>query len=126
MGSFECSTTNVSEFVPFENASFTYHTNHPLRNLNYSARFVEYLKSKNISPNDYKHSCPRFIALQNIFKDNSIRMDVDTLKDIFSNRDIVINNRSTFGCTIMVLGQNPELHIAPSRPDEAPFQVFRF
>lgn len=126
MGSFECSTTHVSEFAPFENALFTYHTNHPLKNLNYSARFVKYLKSKGDSPDDYKHRCPRFQALQKIFKDNTVPMDIDTLKNIFSHRDIIINNRSTFGCTIMKLGKNPELHISPGRPDEEPFQVFRF
>ncbi len=126
IGSFECSTTNVSEFIPFENASFTYHTNHPLKNMNHSARYVDYLKSKNVSPKDYKHVCPRFQVLQDIFKDNSVNADVDTLKDIFSNRDIIINNRSTFGCTVMILDQNPELHISPGRPDEEPFQVFRF
>jgi len=126
MGSFECSITHISEFMPFENASFTYHTNHPLKNLNYTARFEKHLKSKGVSPEDYKHPCPRFHALQNIFKDNSVHIDVDTLKDIFSNREIIINNRGTFGCTIMKLGKNPELHISPGRPDKEPFQVFRF
>jgi predicted choloylglycine hydrolase len=125
-GSFECSTTNVSEFIPFENASFTYHTNHPLKNLNYKASFAKYLKSKGVSPEDYKHPCPRFQALQNILKDNSVQVDVDTLKNIFSNRKTIINNRGTFGCTIMKLGDDPELHISPGRPDEEPFQVFRF
>jgi predicted choloylglycine hydrolase len=126
MGSFECATTHVNEFIPFENASFTYHTNHPLKNTNYTARFEQYLKSKNVSPKDYKHPCPRFQALQKTFKDNSVDVDIDTLKDIFRNRDIIINNRGTFGCTIMKLGTNPELHISPGRPDEEPFQVFRF
>lgn len=126
MGSFECSTTDVSEFVPFEDALFTFHTNHPLRNLNYSARFGEHLKSKNVPPKDYVFPCPRFRALQNIFKDNSVHVDIDTLKDIFSSRDTIINNKGTFGCTIMILGTNPELHISPGRPDEDPFQVFRF
>jgi hypothetical protein len=126
MGSFECSITHISEFMPFENASFTYHTNHPLKNLNYTARFEKHLKSKGVSPEDYKHPCPRFHALQNIFKDNSVHIDVDTLKDIFRDRETIINNRGTFGCTIMKLGKNPELHISPGRPDEEPFQVFRF
>jgi isopenicillin-N N-acyltransferase-like protein len=126
IGSFECSTTNVSEFIPFKNAAFTYHTNHPLKNLNYAARFEKYLESKAISPKEYKYQCPRFQALQNIFKDNSVHMDLDTLKDIFSNREIIINNRNTFGCTIMKLGKHPELHISPGRPDEEPFQIFRF
>jgi len=26
----------------------------------------------------------------------------------------------------MELGKNPELHISPGRPDEEPFQIFRF
>jgi hypothetical protein len=51
---------------------------------------------------------------------------VDLLKDIFRRRDIRINNTGTFGCTIMVLGEDPELHVSPGRPDEEPFQVFRF
>ncbi|MEE9503478.1 MAG: hypothetical protein V3V48_15495 [Candidatus Aminicenantaceae bacterium] len=55
-----------------------------------------------------------------------VHIDVDTLNDIFSNREIIINNRGTFGCTIMKLGKNPELHISPGRPDKEPFQVFRF
>ena len=114
MGSFECSTTNVSQYIPFEGASFTYHTNHPLKNLNYT------------TGDDYKHPCPRFRALQSILKDNSVLVDVNTLKDIFSNRETIINNRRTFGCTIMILGKNPELHISPGRPDEEPYQVFRF
>ena len=126
MGSFECSVTQVSEFIPFANASFTYHTNHPLKNMNFSSRFKQYLKSKDISPKDYKYPCPRFQALQKIFKDNSVPVEVNTLKDIFSNRDIIINNKNTFGCTIMKLGTNPELHISPGRPDEVPFQIFRF
>jgi hypothetical protein len=32
----------------------------------------------------------------------------------------------TFGCTIMVLSESPELHIAPGPPDVTPFQIFRF
>jgi isopenicillin-N N-acyltransferase-like protein len=126
MGSFECSTTNVSSFIPFEDASFTYHTNHPLRNLNFSPGFSRYLKSKKVTPEDYQHNCPRFTALQGIFKDNSTPVDVNKLRDIFSDRETIINNRGTFGCTIMVLGKRPELHISPGRPDQEPFQVFRF
>ena len=118
MGSFECATTHVSEFVPFKNAAFTYHTNHPLKNLNFSSRFKQYLKSKDVSPKDYEYPCRRFQALQKIFKDNSVDMDIKKLKDIFSNREIIINNRNTFGCTIMQLGTKPELHISPGRPDE--------
>jgi hypothetical protein len=126
MGSFECSTTHVSEFLPFEDAAFTYHTNHPLENMHYSQSFKKRLESRAIAPEDYQHPCPRFKALQNMLKDNSVHIDVEILKDIFSDRETIINNRGTFGCTIMKLGRQPELHLSPGRPDDEPFQVFRF
>ncbi len=126
VGSFECAATHVNQFIPFENALFTYHTNHPLKNQNYTPRFAEYLKSRKVSPENYQHPCPRFAALQNILKDNSTALDVKKLKDIFSNRETIINNPGTFGNTIMVMGNDPQLHISPGRPDEEPYQIFRF
>jgi hypothetical protein len=59
-------------------------------------------------------------------KDNSIQIDASLLKKIFSDRETIINNRGTYGCTIMVLKDNPELHISPGRPDEEPFLSFKF
>ena len=126
VGSYECSTTNAIEFLPFKGSKFTYHTNHPLKNRNYTPPFLQFLDRKNVSPEEYEFSCPRFQALQGILRDNSSRLDVDVIKDILSNRQAGINNRSTFGCTVMVLGSNPELLISPGRPDIEPFQVFRF
>jgi len=126
VGSFECATTHVSPFIPFEGSTFTYHTNHPLRNVHYRPEFLRYLESKKIPPAEYKHPCVRFEALRGLLEGNSVRIDVDLLKDIFRRRDIRINNTGTFGCTIMVLGEDPELHVSPGRPDEESFLVFRF
>lgn len=125
IGSFECSTIHVNQFVPFEKANFTYHTNHPLQNLHYSGEFVSYLKSKKISSTDYKHRCVRFEALKKLLDDNSMVINIDLLKKIFSTRTNKINNDGTFGCTIMVLGKDPKLYISPGRPDEEDFQVFK-
>ena len=126
IGSFECSTTHVYSFVPFEGADFIYHTNHPLQNLHYSVEFVNYLNSKKISPNEYKHRCVRFEALQKLLDTNAKVIELDLLKKIFSTRTNMINNQGTFGCTVMVLGKYPELHISPGRPDEEDFQIFKF
>ncbi len=126
VGSFECSTNKAKRYIPFKSANFTYHTNHPLENLNYSKRFLDYLKSRNTAPQDYEYNCPRFKSLQKILNDNSVRIGINKLKKIFSDRETIINNRGTYGCTIMVLTENPELHISPGRPDEEPFAVFKF
>ncbi len=123
---YERSAGKMSKFVPFAGAEFSYHTNHPLINDDFNSRFPEELKRENTTLESYRASCPRFNYLGRRLKDNSAALSLDTLKDIFQDRAFGINNRSTYGCTIMVLGEKPELHISPGRPDEAPFQVLGF
>lgn len=126
VGSFECSATHVEEFSPYSGAFFTYHTNHPLKNMHFTPEIQDDFKSRNIDPQEYTFKCKRFEALQKILKNNNVEISIEKLKDIFSDRETVINNRGTFGATIMVLSESPELHISPGRPDEEPFHVFRF
>jgi isopenicillin-N N-acyltransferase-like protein len=123
---FERSAGQVSRFIPFAGAEFSYHTNHPMVNNDFNPRFPEALKRRNMTWEDAKTRCPRFNFLGRLLKDNAAVLDVGSLKEIYRNRDSGINNEDTYGCTIMVLGANPELHIAPGRPDEAEFQVLRF
>jgi hypothetical protein len=126
VGVFERSAGKMSQFTPFAGAEFSYHTNHPLINGDFNPRFPEALKREKMTLEAYRALCPRFNFLGRLFKDNSAAIDVDTLGSIFKNRASGINNAETYGCTIMVLGEKPELHISPGRPDEAPFQVLRF
>ena len=123
---FERSAGKMSRFVPFPEAPFSYHTNHPRVNDDFNPRFPELLKRNNMTWESYQARCPRFAFLGRLLKDDSAVIDVSSLEEIYRNRDSGINNGGTYGCTIMVLGENPELHIAPGRPDEAAFQVLRF
>jgi hypothetical protein len=123
---FERSAGKMSRFVPFTDAAFSYHTNHPLVNDDYNPRFPEMLKRKNMTLESYQARCPRFKFLGQTLKDNSAVIGLDALKAIYKNRASGINNEDTYGCTIMVLGDKPELHISPGRPDEAKFQVLGF
>jgi hypothetical protein len=123
---FERSAGKMSVFVPFAGAEFSYHTNHPLVNDDYDPKFPAMLKHRNMTLESYQARCPRFKFLGQSLKDNSAALDLDALKAIFKNRASGINNADTYGCTIMVLGEKPELHISPGRPDEAPFQVLGF
>jgi hypothetical protein len=123
---FERSAGKMSRFVPFAEAAFSYHTNHPVVNDDYNPRFPEMLKRRNMTLESYQARCPRFAFLGRRLKDDSAVIDVASLQEIYKNRDSGINNNGTYGCTIMVLGESPELHIAPGRPDETAFQVLRF
>ena len=124
--SFERSAGKMSRFLPFEGAEFTYHTNHPLINDDLNPRFPEKLKRTGMTQEMYRAMCPRFNYLGQVLKDNAAAIDLDILKTLFRNRASGINNAGTYGCAIMVLGENPELHISPGRPDEESFQVFAF
>jgi hypothetical protein len=97
-----------------------------LTNDDFNPRFPEMLKRKALTLESYQTQCPRFNFLGRLLKDNSVAIDLDTLERLFRNRASGINNAETYGCTIMVLGEKPELHISPARPDEAPFQILGF
>lgn len=123
---FERSAGKMIPFVPFDGAEFTYHTNHPLINDDFNPRFLEKLKKSGMSLEQYKTTCPRFNFLAKTLPDNSAKIDLAVLKTLYANRESGINNGGTYGCTIMVLGEKPELHISPGRPDVEPFQILDF
>ncbi len=124
--SFERSANRIVEFIPFEGAEFTYHTNHPMVNDDLNPKFIAALKKGGMTMDVYRVLCPRFKYLEQTFKDNAVTLNLAVLKRVFADRDSKINNPDTYGCTIMVLGDHPELHIAPGRPDEEPFVVLTF
>jgi len=126
IASFECSANNIEEFLPFPEAQFTYHTNHPLKNKHFTPQLLETFRSKNIEAEKYQFRCKRFASLQKILPANDVDIDVELLKEIYKDRETIINNPRTFGVTIMVLGKNPKLLISPGRPDETQYQIFDF
>jgi isopenicillin-N N-acyltransferase-like protein len=122
----EVSAGNAVSFVPFDGAEFVYHTNTPMANDDFNPRFLERLKFRGRTVGQMKASCPRFNFLKTALADNSAPLDLDAAKSFYKNRESGINNSGTYACTIMVLKDEPELHIAPGRPDVEPFQVLRF
>jgi isopenicillin-N N-acyltransferase-like protein len=126
VASFEVAGGRIAAFTPFEGAAFTYHTNHPMVNENFNPKFLERLKARGWSLDRLKDSCPRFNFLRRTLSDNSAALGLEDLKSLYGDRKSGINNGGTYACTIMLLGDSPELHIAPGRPDTEPFQVLAF
>ena len=126
VASLELSRNRIAAFVPFEGAALTYHTNQPLVNGEFNPRFLERLKVRGWSLDRMKASCPRFNFLKKMLGDNSAALGLDDLKALYRDRESGVNNAGTYACTIILLGDDPELHIAPGRPDTEPFQVLAF
>jgi isopenicillin-N N-acyltransferase like protein len=126
--SFECSANKVSEFIVYQDAQLTYHTNHPLANDDFNHRYLANLKKQNKTPKEDPFYCLRFEALEKRLK-NHARVDVDLIKATLSSRDHEknpVSNKYTYASTIMILSVKPELHIAPGRPHQTAFKIFRF
>ncbi|MDD8027097.1 MAG: C45 family autoproteolytic acyltransferase/hydrolase [Acidobacteriota bacterium] len=123
---FERSAGRMVRFTPFEGAEFTYHTNHPVVNDDFNPRFAAMLKQSGTTLAQYGAFCTRFAFLGRTLTDNSKKIDLEVLKTLYADRASGINNGGTYGCTIMILGEKPKLHISPGRPDIEPFQVLDF
>ncbi len=132
---FEASSTKVVELTPASDTHSIYHTNHPIVNDDYNAKYKEFLGKTEGKKEFYSNSYVRLQSLEMRLKDVE-KIDIDIIKSTLSSKDSAENpvcrsyNESmpffTFGCTIMVLSESPELHVAPGPPDITPFQVFRF
>jgi len=131
--SFEASATQVIEYTPDSHA--IYHTNHPLVNDDYNAKYKKFLEETKGAEASYPNSVVRLQSLDTRLKDLEA-IDVDIIKAALSSKDSAEDPvcRSydpstpnfTFGCVIMVLSESPEMHVAPGPPDVTPFHIFRF
>jgi isopenicillin-N N-acyltransferase-like protein len=132
---FEASASKVVDYSSAPEIHVIYHTNHPLVNDDYNRIYKEFLSKSEEGEHFHPNSYARFQSLDKRLK-TAQEIDIETIKSTLSSKDTAENPvcRSydkaqpffTFGCTIMVLSESPELHVAPGPPDVTPFQVFRF
>ena len=120
--SMECSTNKIVEFRPFENSTFTYHTNHPLRNDDYSAKYLEKLKKENKSVTEGLYECHRIKSFEDRFTEDTEHIGIDDIKDVLASRDYnakdPVSNDWTYASVIYELSENPKFLIAPGKPHE--------
>ncbi len=109
---FECDAEKIYKYNSFENPNLTYHTN------NYLAG--DY-------PSEY---CSRLTTLREELKKRNFKAGFHDIKAILSsdkyNAGRPISYYNTYGCTIMILSDNPELHITSGRPNKNKFFIYKF
>jgi hypothetical protein len=128
----ECSSSKVSAFKPNENRGVVWHTNHPLVNDDYNAKYLD--KKSDKPPED--STTARLRSLEKRLAKDTPMLGMDLIKTILASHDSAefpvcrpLKNKKdnfTFACTIMVLADKPELYVAPGPPDQTPFQRFTF
>ena len=104
-------------------------------NDDFSPRYVARVNKKNKTTLEGDYYCYRFESLEKRLRDRAKVVDLEAIRATLSSRDweedvakrtFPISNIGTYACVIMVLSENPTLHIAPGKPHLTPFQTFTF
>ena len=128
--SLECSANLIKDFKPFKDASFTYHTNHPLSNTDYSEWYLEALKENGFTLIDSKDFCQRLPSLKKRFNEDNSEFGINEIKEVLSSKDHdgydVLSNTYTYASVIYVLAESPKFIIAPGKPHETEYLEIKF
>ena len=123
--SLECSANKVVEFRPFENSSFTYHTNHPMRNTDFSENYLNQLEASGKTVEEGLYECQRIKSFQERFTEHTADIEIEEIKNVLRSRDNegrdVVSNSNTYASVIYELSQQPKFIIAPGKPHETDY-----
>ena len=132
---FECSAGKVVQYKPNGHGNAVWHTNHPLVNDDYNAKYKATLAS---SKNDGdENSRVRLECLERRLGKAPGGSRLDLIKQtlaskdsaqhpVCGSRDRTESNFFTFASTIMVLSQQPAIYVTFGPPDEAAYEQFAF
>jgi predicted choloylglycine hydrolase len=126
----ECSASKVAPFTTAR-PDMVWHTNHPLVNDDYSAKFKEEPDKKKALAN----TTARLESVQKRVGKDAVP-GLDLIKTTLAAKDSADfpvcrphknqKDNFTFAATIMVLSDKPELHITSGPPDVNPYQMHSF
>jgi len=107
-----------------------------MANDDYDSKNRDWLKKNKEKTKTPGNSETRLECVRSRLQGAGEKIDVDVIKSILASHDSpkhpvcrplkAPSDVYTFGSTIMVLSDKPELHIAPGPPDVVPYQVLRF
>jgi len=128
--SLESSANLVKEFKPFQNANFTYHTNHPLSNKDYSEWYLEALEENGFTLFDASAFCQRFPSFEKRFNEKKNEFGMEEIKEVLRSKDHegydVLSNSYTYASVIYTLSDTPRFTIAPGKPHETEYIELKF
>ena len=134
--SFECSAGKVAPFTPATGADMLWHTNHPLANDDYTAKYREELEKKKGAAGQPGNSEVRLQSVEKRLRAAGKAGGLDLIRTILTAKDSAehpvcraFKNKKdsfTFASTIMVLAEKPEMHITPGPPDGQRYQTLAF
>jgi isopenicillin-N N-acyltransferase-like protein len=134
VAALECGANKVASFVPAGLTGVVWHTNHPLANDDYDAKYRDLLQ-KNAALKQEENSRTRLACLENRLGRSAGTPSVELIKSTLSARDSesfpVSREKGkqyafTYAAMIMVLSAQPELHIAPGPPHVMGYETLRF
>lgn len=122
---FEASAAGVVPWQPAGRDGFCWHTNSAEVSRDWAPRWTAFAAERGFSP-EQPPPCPRFAALDAALPAGR-RPDVDqVVTALRESAAAPVCNEMTYCCTVMVLGERPELRIAVGRPDQNAFATFGF
>ncbi len=125
---FECSAGDQVQFEPDPGGDFPYHTNPPLVSRDWHPDYLARCEQSGRAPQDGLYVCHRFEALQERIHSGA-EITPAVIKAALGSRDHPrgpICGDWNYGCTLFVLTGEPQLLLAPGRPDQVEFQTFGF
>jgi hypothetical protein len=134
--SFECSAHRIERFKPGGREDVVWHTNHPLVNEDGNDQY----RALRANPKELEKrevdTRARLRCLEKRSTEGSPALGLDLVQSILRSKDPEKhpvsrpkkdkNGSFTFASTIMVLSENPVLHIAPGPPDATPYESLSF
>jgi len=136
VAAFECSPNFIVPFANAECPNVVFHTNHPMVNRDFSAKYLKHLEGIDQAVLESDNSHSRLKSLQNQVQKTAGELDAAGLKKILSARDSgehpicmgYVNDATimNLGSTVMVLSDPPEFHVAFGPADSSPFMVHKF
>lgn len=130
----ECSANKISPFAPKGREGAVWHTNHPLVNDDYDAKYRVLLDKKEVAKKE-ENTRARLSCLEKRLSQEAAIGSLNLIEDTLASRDSEAHPVSrhkgkqgtfTFASTIMVLAGEPEFHVAPGPPHATGYEKLSF